>query len=157
MELDLQKLERLELRLVGESATLEHLREKLALARREVMEQRRVATLTIRNARVSRDLAREVVGIGPATADAFVIAYEKNPALYDVRISKLQDEHIAKAFEGLRNALAKCSATEEQLAEADRRFLALNGTIVRLREFVRSTTALAGQTVAMPVFRGASV
>lgn len=131
MKLDLDKLQRLELAAIGEKAIVEALRESLADRRREVIDARRVATLTIQNAR----LPRELLHAGPRDAGSFVAKYESNPSAFESALASVPNDAVTRSLRMLRDAIQRRDDAEHQLATAEAKFLSITGTVVRLRDF----------------------
>lgn len=131
MNIDLEKLQRLELAAIGERAIVESLRGSLADRRREVIDARRVATLTIQNAR----LPRELLHAGPRDAGSFVAKYESNPSAFESALASVPNDAVTRSLRMLRDAIQRRDDAEHQLATAEAKFISINGTVVRLRDF----------------------
>lgn len=152
MVLDFQKLERLELALVGAESIAEHLRTVAHDRRQAVLGARRTLTLAIERS----GLPRALLNLGPRRAAHFVSAFEEDPENFLRRAEAVAiDDHTVERMREFLHAVRAAEDTEGKLAEAELKRNNLAGTVRRLREFARQVNGSGNHVSQLPTMRGA--
>lgn len=151
MNIDLNKLESLELRLVQADSAVEHLKQQVSDRRRYVLETRRIAVLTAERS----GLPRSLMNLGPRRASAFISAFEADRTGFLARAeAAAPGDIVVDRLRDLAAALEAADSAEQQLAEAEMRRDGLAHTCRTLREFVRQANGAGGPTVPLPTASG---
>jgi len=151
MNLDLTKLERLELSLVAAESIAEHLRTVAHDRRQAVLGARRTLTLALERS----GLPRALLNLGPRHAANFVAEFEADPENFIRRAEAVaKDDPVVERMREFLHAVRAAEDTEGKLAEAELKRNSLAGTVRRLRGFARQVNGFGNQVSQLPTMRG---